>query len=121
MKDGLLRLPFLRRAPLLLLVVAGVFLWRSELFPQPRTLLWELPEAVDVTRAEVQLWQGDRLLARAEWLSHPQGPLVQRLQLRPGHYRALTFLELDGGSREQHSQQVQVASEETLHLSVRPR
>ena len=120
MKDGALRLPFLRRAPLLLLVVAGVFLWRSELFPQPRTLLWELPEAVDVTRAEVQLWQGHKLLARAEWPAHPQGPLVQRLQLRPGRYRALTFLEVDGNP-EQHSQEVQLASEETLHLPVRPR
>jgi len=121
MTDGLLRHPFLRRAPLLLLVAAGVFLWRSQLFPQPRTLLWELPEAVDVTRAEVQLWQGQKLVARAEWPAHPQGPLRQQLQLRAGRYRALAFLQLAGGSEEHHVQDVLLGSEETLRLPLRTR
>jgi hypothetical protein len=121
MKDGPLRHPFLRLVPLLLVVAAGVFLWRSELFPQPRTLWWELPQAVDVTRAEVQLWQGSRLVARAEWPTHPQGPLLQQLQLRAGRYRAVDFLEFAGGGKEQHTQEVQLGSEETLRLSLSPR
>ncbi len=121
MTEGLLRHPFLRRAPLLLLVAAGVLLWRSSLFPQPRTLLWELPEVVDVTRAEVQLWQGPKLVARAEWPDHPQGPLRQQLQLRAGRYRALTFLELPGGTEEHHAQEVLLGAEETLRLPLRAR
>jgi hypothetical protein len=121
MKDGAFRHPFLRRAPLLLLVVAGAFLWRSQLFPQPRTLLWELPESVDVARAEVQLWKGSQLVARAEWPEHPHGPLLQQLQLRAGRYRALAFLQMAGGDTEQLTQDVQVGSEETLHLTLRPR
>ncbi|MGO9831892.1 MAG: hypothetical protein ACLPJH_17295 [Myxococcaceae bacterium] len=121
MKDGPFRHPFVRRVPLLLLVAAGVFLWRSELFPQPRTLVWELPPSVDVARAEVQLWKGSELIARAEWPAHPHGPLLQQLQLRAGRYRALAFLELAGGDTEQHSQEVQLGSEETLRLPLRPR
>ncbi len=121
MTDGLLRHPFLRRAPLLLLVVAGVFLWRSELFPQPHTLVWELPPSVEVTRAEVQLWRGSALMARAEWPSSPQSPLVQELQLRAGAYRTLTFLEFADGRTERHTQLVELGREKTLHLSLRPR
>jgi len=121
MTDGLFRHPFLRRAPLLLAVAAGVFLWRSEFFPQPRTLLWELPEGVDVTRAEVQLWQGQTLVARAEWPAHPESPLRQQLQLRAGRYRALAFLELAGGKQEHHALDVVVTSEDTLRLPLRAR
>ena len=121
MKGGPLRHPLLRRAPLLLLVAAGLYLWRSELFPQPRTVIWELPQSVDVARAEVQLWKGGELVARAQWPDHPQGPLVQQLQLRAGRYRALAFLEFADGSAEQHAQQVQLGSQETLRLPMRPR
>lgn len=121
MTDGLLRHPFLRRVPLLLLVLAGAFLWRSALFPQPRTLVWELPSAAAVRRAEVQLWKGPSLMARAEWPNHPQGPLLEQLQLRQGTYRALTFLEMADGGTEQYAQTVQLGREETLRLSLRPR
>jgi hypothetical protein len=121
MKDGLLRHPFLRRVPVLLLVGAGVFLWRSELFPQPRTLLWELPPSVSVTRAEVQLWKGSTLVARGEWPNNPPSPLVQTLQLRQGTYRSLSFLEFGDGHTEQHSQLVELGTQETLRLPLRPR
>jgi hypothetical protein len=121
MKEGLFRHPFLQRLPLLLLVVAGVFLWRSALFPQPRTLVWELPAATAVARAEVQLWKGSTLMARAEWPNSPKGALVQQIQLRGGTYRALSFLELSDGRTEQHSQQVELGAEETLNLPLRPR
>ena len=121
MRAGPLRHPFLRRVPLLLLLLAGAFLWRSALFPQPRTLVWELPASLSVTRAEAQLWKGDALVARSEWPNGPSGPLVQQLQLRGGVYRALTFLELPDGGTEQHAQTVQVGGEETVHLLLRPR
>jgi hypothetical protein len=121
MTAGPLRHPFLRRAPLLLLLVAGAFLWRSALFPQPRAFVWDLPPSVPVTRAEVQLWKGTELMARAEWPNGPRAPLLQQLQLRRGSYRALSFLELADGGTEQHAQTVEVDREETVHLSLRPR
>jgi hypothetical protein len=121
MTDGFLRHPFLRRVPLLLLLLAGGFLWRSALFPQPRTFIWELPASVPVTRAEIQLWKGRTLMARAEWLNSPQGALLEQLQLRRGTYRALSFLELADGGTEQHTQPVELDSEETVHLWLRPR
>jgi hypothetical protein len=121
MTDGFLRHPFLRRVPLLLLAVAGVFLWRSELFPQPRTLLFELPPSVEVSRAEVQLWKGPSLAARAEWLSSPSSPLVLKVQLRTGTYRALSFLAYADGRTAQQTQLVELGSQETLHLSLQPR
>jgi hypothetical protein len=121
MTDGLLRHPFLRRVPLLLLLLAGTFLWRSALFPQPRTFLWELPASVLVTRAEIQLWKGSTLMARAEWPNSPRGVLLEQLQLRRGTYRALSFLELSDGGTEQHTQPVELDGEETVHLSLRPR
>ena len=120
MTDGLLHHPFLRRVPLVLLVVAGAFLWRSAFFPQRRTLVWELPSAT-VTRAEVQLWKGASLVARAEWRNSPQGPLLEQLQLRQGTYRALSFLELADGGTEQYAQLLQLGGEETVRLSLRPR
>lgn len=121
MTDGPLRHPFLRRTPLLLLLLAGAFLWRSALFPQPRTFLWELPPSEPVARAEVQLWKGPRLMARAEWPNQPRGLLLEHLQLRGGTYRALSFLELADGGTEQHAQPVELAGEETVHLWLRPR
>jgi hypothetical protein len=121
MTDGLLQHPFLRRVPLVLLVVAGAFLWRSAFFPQPRTLVWELPSAATVTRAEVQLWKGASLVARAEWPNSPQSPLLEQLQLRQGTYRALSFLELADGGTEQYAQMLQLGGEETVRLSLRPR
>jgi hypothetical protein len=121
MKDGLFRHPFLQRVPLLLLVAAGAFLWRSALFPQPRTLVWELPASMAVARAEVQLWKGSALVSRAEWPNSPKGPLVQQIQLRGGTYRALSFLEFADGTTEQHTQAVELGAQETLNLPLRPR
>jgi hypothetical protein len=121
MTDGPLRHPFLRRVPLLLLVGAGVFLWRSELFPQPRTLLWELPGSEAVRRVEVQLWKGTSLVARGDWPNNPPSPLVQQLQLRRGTYRSLSFLEFGDGHTEHHTQLLELGSQETLRLPLRPR
>jgi hypothetical protein len=121
MTDRPLRHPFLRRVPLLLLLLAGAFLWRSSLFPQPRTFIWEVPSGVGVARAEVQLWKGTKLMARAEWPNHPQGAQLQQLQLRRGAYQALSFLVLTDGQSEQHSQPVELGEEETVHLWLRPR
>jgi hypothetical protein len=54
----------LRRLGLLLLIGAGLLLWRSPLLPQPHTLVWDRPFGLDLASAEVQLWRGDTLLAR---------------------------------------------------------
>jgi hypothetical protein len=121
MTSGPLRHPFLRRVPLLLVVAAGILLWRSAFFPQPRTLVWDLPPSVPVARVEVQLWQGSALVARGEWPASPHGPLVQQLQLRGGTYRTVSFLELTDGGTEQHVQMLELGREETVHLAIVPR
>ena len=117
MTAGLLRHPFLRRVPVLLLVGAGILVWRSALFPQPRTLIWDLPAPVSLVRAEVQLWQDQALVARTEWLEAPHGPLIQQLQLRSGTYRALAFLQFSDGRTEQRGQSLVLGREETVHLA----
>jgi len=121
MTEGALRHPFLRRVPLLLLVGAGVLLWRSALFPQPRTVVWDLPPELAVARAEVQLWQGSSLVARAEWPEPPRGALLQHVQLRSGTYRALVFVVLADGRSRRDGRSLEIGPEETVHVATAPR
>jgi hypothetical protein len=74
-----------------------------------------------VARAEVQLWQGGSLVARAEWPQPHHGALVQHLQLRRGTYRALVFLVLADGTPVQDSRILEVGREETVHVATAPR
>ena len=109
-----------KRLPILAVVALGLLLWRSPLFPQPRTFIWDRPLGPQVSSAEVQLWREDTLLARAEWPDATRGTLSQELTLRPGRIRVLTFARLDDGSRRQGEQVLQLGSEAVVHFPLLP-
>jgi hypothetical protein len=110
----------LRRLGLLGLIGAGLLLWRSPLLPQPHTLVWDRPFGLDLASAEVQLWRGDTLLARAEWPDASQGTLSQQLTLRGGPVRVLSFVHLRDGTRRRGVQELQLGSEEVVHVPLLP-
>ena len=114
------RSPLLRRLVPLALIALGLVLWRSPLFPQPRTFIWDRPFGPSVVSAEVQLWRGDTLLARAEWPDAAQGALTQQLSLRTGPIRVLSFVRLQDGSERRGTQELQLGSEEVVHAPLLP-
>ncbi len=111
---------WVRRLVPLALVAAGLALWRSPLLPQPRTLVWDRPSGQSVTSAEVQLWRGDTLLARAEWPDASQGALTQTLALRAGHIRVLSFARLRDGTERHGTQELELGGEEVVHAPLLP-
>ena len=114
------RSPLLRRLVPLALVAVGLVLWRSPLLPQPHTFVWDRPFGQSVASAEVQLWRGDTLLARAEWPDASQGTLSQQLTLRAGPLRVLSFVRLRDGTERGGAQQIQVRGEEVVHAPLLP-
>jgi len=112
--------PLVRRLVPLALVGAGLLLWRSPLFPQPRTFVWDRPFGLSVVSAEVQLWRGDTLLARAEWPDAAQGTLSQQLTLRAGPIRVLSFARLGNGSERHATQDLNLGSEDVVHAPLLP-
>ena len=114
------RSPLLRRLVPLALIALGLVLWRSPLLPQPRTFVWDRPFGLSITSAEVQLWRGDTLLARAEWPDATQGTLTQQLSLRTGPIRVLSFVRLQGGTERRGTQELQLGSEEVVHAPLLP-
>jgi hypothetical protein len=111
---------FLRRLVPLALVGVGLLLWRSPLLPQPHTLVWDRPFGLDLASAEVQLWRGDTLLARAEWPDPSQGALTQQLTVRGGPVRVLTFARLRDGTERRGDQVLQLGRDEVVHAPLLP-
>jgi hypothetical protein len=109
-----------KRLPILVVVALGLWLWKSSLFPQPRTFIWDRPLGLPVASAEVQLWREDRLLARAEWPDATRGTLSQELTLRPGPLHVLSFVRLGDGSLRQGEQVLSLESEAVLHAPLLP-
>lgn len=114
------RRALLRRLLPLAIVAVGLLLWRSPLFPQPHTFVWDRPFGLPVVAAEVQLWRGDTLLARAEWPDAREGPLTQQLTLRAGRVRILSFARLQDGSERRATQELEVGAEEVVHAPLLP-
>jgi hypothetical protein len=112
--------PLRRRLVPLAIVALGLLLWRSPLFPQPRTFVWDRPFGLSVASAEVQLWRGDTLLARAEWPDASQGALTQHVTLRSGHIRVLSFARLGNGTDHSATQDLNLGSEEVVHAPLLP-
>jgi hypothetical protein len=112
--------PLARRLSILAVVALGVLLWRSPLFPQPHTVVWDRPPGLDIASAEVQLWREDVLLARAEWPDASHGTLIQQLTLRGGPVRALSFVRLRDGTARQAVQTLPVGREEVVHAALLP-
>src|SRR5215468_8960365 len=114
------RSPLVRRLVPLALVVVGIVLWRSPLLPQPHTFVWDRPFGLPIASAEVQLWRGDTLLARAEWPDATQGTLTQKLSLRAGRLRVLSFARLQDGTERRGTQELELGSEEVVHAPLLP-
>jgi hypothetical protein len=110
----------LRRLIPIALVALGLVLWRSPLFPQPHTFVWDRPFGLDVVSAEVQLWRGDTLLARAEWPDATTGALTQQLTLRSGPIRVLSFARLGNGTERRATQELNLGSEDVVHAPLLP-
>jgi hypothetical protein len=110
----------LRRLLPLAIVAAGLVLWRSPLLPQPRTFVWDRPFGPPVVSAEVQLWRGDTLLARAEWPDATEGALSQTLSLRAGPIHVLSFARLRDGTERRATQELTLGSEEVVHAPLLP-
>jgi len=117
--DGRVRPKLLRRLVPLGLVALGLVLWRSSLFPQPRTFVWDRPFGLSVASAEVQLWRGDTLLARSEW-PDASGELTQQLTLRAGRIRVLSFVRLGNGTERRATQELNLGSEDVVHAPLLP-
>ncbi|HTS81261.1 MAG TPA: hypothetical protein VMH40_11725 [Myxococcaceae bacterium] len=110
----------LRRLVPIALVAVGLVLWRSPLLPQPHMLVWDRPAGLDLASAEVQLWRGDTLLARAEWPDASRGALTQALTVRRGPVRVLSFARLRDGSERHGDQELELGGEEVVHAPLLP-
>jgi hypothetical protein len=94
-------------------VALGIVLWRSPLLPQPRTFVWDRPFGLPVVSAEVQLWRGEALLARAEWPDATQDTLSQEIHV-------LSFARLQDGTERRATQELLLGSEEVVHAPLLP-
>jgi len=110
----------LRRLVPLAIVALGIVLWRSPLLPQPRTFVWDRPFGLPVVSAEVQLWRGEALLARAEWPDATQDTLSQEISLRAGPIHVLSFALLQDGTERRATQELLLGSEEVVHAPLLP-
>jgi len=104
----------------LAIVALGIVLWRSPLLPQPRTFVWDRPFGLPVVSAEVQLWRGEALLARAEWPDATQDTLSQEISLRAGPIHVLSFARLQDGTERRATQELLLGSEEVVHAPLLP-
>ena len=114
------RTRLMRRLVPLALVALGLVLWRSPLFPQPHTFVWDRPFGLRLASAEVQLWRDDTLLARAEWPDASQGTLSQSLTLRSGRIRVLSFARLPDGTDRRGVQEIEIGPDEVVHAPLLP-
>jgi hypothetical protein len=93
--------PLLRRLPLLVLVVLGLWLWRSTEAPE-RELVWHLegPGWGEIRTLEFQLKDEDGQLVRREerfFRGPPPGSLSMKARLRPGTYQVWVFARGEEG------------------------
>ena len=107
----------LRLVPLLLVLGLGTWLWRGGLglLPVERSVVFPLPRG-DVSRVDVQLYDGDALLARSEIVQPVAEPSL-KLSLKAGEYRAIEILyRADGGSEARERKLV--ADDDSAQLIV---
>jgi len=112
--------PLWRRVVPLALIGAGLVVWRSPLLPQPHTLIWDRPVGPALASAEVQLWRGETLLARAEWPDASQGALTQQLTVRAGTLHVLSFVRLRDGTERRGVQEILLGGAEVVHAPLLP-
>jgi len=110
------------RLPLLVAVALGVWLWRSDLFSQPRELVVLLPSPA--ARVDVQLYSGGgELLAREERAFPPGGAasvVRMEISLRQGRYLVRAFLRGEAGAERALSREIDVGSERVNEVELKP-
>jgi hypothetical protein len=96
------RHPLLRRLPLLIVAVIGIWLWQTSVGSE-RQLIWQIPASIGaVEQVEIQLRdEGGELVKREAWFfeSRRPGELTQEVKLRSGQYLAQIFLTREGKTR----------------------
>ena len=105
------------RLPLLFAVALGVWLWRSDLFAQPRELVFVLP--APAARVDVQLYaEGGELLAREE---RADAPSVVRMEisLRRGRYLVRAFLRGGEGGERTLSREIDIGPERVNEVELK--
>jgi hypothetical protein len=114
------------RLPLLAVLVLGVWLWRSDFFPQPRELVLLLPASGrPAARVEVQLYsEGGDLLAREERAFQPGGgeaPSVLRIELslKQGRYPCRAFLRDASGAERALRGTADVGQQKSVEVELR--
>lgn len=98
---------FRQRLPLLIAVGVGALLWQSGLFglmASERVVTWRFPVSYrDVRSYELQLWEGDELLAQQErqvpsgLTSEPE----QKVTLSSGPHRAIARVTMANSAEPQ--------------------
>lgn len=110
------------RLPLLLVAALGLWLWRSDLFSQPRELVFLLPSPV--AHADVQLYaEGGELVAREERTFPPGGAasiVRMEISLRHGRYLARAFVRGESGAERALSREVEIGSEKVNEVELKP-
>lgn len=117
-----MRHPLVRRLPLLIVGILGIWMWRSSVGSEREVIYRLAPGFGEADRVEIQLRDDEgNLVKREVWFfdDQPAGDLTQKLQLRSGEYQAQVFVSNDGST-----QTVQVPlniDADTIIVSVRPR
>ena len=119
------RWKLLKRLPIGLVAVAGLWLWRGGggVYPVARDLVWQLPDdRASIRSVEIQVWDEGVLLKREEF-AYPRGAggdIVEKLALRAGVYQARIFIRREGSATsEALTRELRLGDEETLVTSVR--
>jgi hypothetical protein len=110
------------RLPLLLAVMLGLWLWRSDLFPQPRELVLLLPSPA--AHVDVQLYsEGGELLGREERTFPPGGGrsvVRMEISLKHGRYLVRAFLRGESGAEQALSREFDIGSERADEVELKP-
>lgn len=115
----------LRRLPVLLFVAVGIWLYKSNLFPQERTLRWQTGQSRALIRGvELQLWSLEGELLKREQFALPSGApaeVVQTVPLSEGKYDARYVIDREGSAQEAGARELRVdeAAEYVLPLGRR--
>lgn len=92
--------PLVRRAPLLLVALIGLWLYQSG--GKERTLIWQLPqERAELVSFEIQLIDQDGTLVKREAFFFDRGKapndVAQKVKLKDGVYQAQVFFGFGEG------------------------
>jgi hypothetical protein len=111
----------MRRLPLLLIALVGVWLWQAG--ARERQIIWRLPfERVDVEQVEIQLRTEDgELIERRINYAPVPAELTQKVSLAEGRYLAQLFIQRRGKEAQVLQIPVEVTGEVVMPTVPSPR